>query len=88
MTWLRRIFGTNFPDPAAGQIWRSRHSGRAFRVQAVTRSDCGRLWHLDLQHETIDGVINPLAMRYYMPPWQWRAMLREEGRALDEWAGR
>jgi hypothetical protein len=79
--FLRRLFGLDFPDPAVGQVWRSRHSGRAVRVAAVALSDDGRLWHIDLQHEDEQGFI-PIPNSYYMHPPQWRRMLRDEGRAL------
>jgi hypothetical protein len=82
MMLLRRLFGLDFPDPATGQVWRSRHSGRAIRVQSVRRSDCGELWHVALQHDDGKGDFIPIAMDYCMYPAQWRRMLRDEGRVL------
>lgn len=82
MRFLRRLFGLDFPDPEAGQVWRSRHSGRAIRVDQVRRSDCGKLWHIYLQHETDNGQFTPLPLSYCMFPSQWRRMLRDEGRQL------
>ena len=82
MRFLRRLFGLDFPDPEAGQVWRSRHSGRAFRVDQVRTSDCGQLWHIGLQHETGNGEFNWMPLSYCMFPSQWRRMLRDEGRQL------
>jgi hypothetical protein len=82
MTFLRRLFGLDFPDPQDGQVWRSRHSGLAFRVQNVKRSDCGTMWHLSLHHEIHSGNFNGIGMEYVMYPAQWRRMLRDEGRQL------
>lgn len=88
MNWLRGILGTNFPDPAVGQVWRSTHSGRAFLVHSVERSDCGQMWHLSLQHETRDRPgFNMVPMSYYLDRSQWCAMLREEARTLEKTAG-
>lgn len=81
MSFLRRLFGLDFPDPAVGQVWRSRHSGRAVRVTEVRRSDCGRMWHIALQHQDGSGFI-AIPLSYCMFPKQWRRMLREEGRQL------
>lgn len=82
MSFLRRLFGLDFPDPAAGQVWRSRHSGRAIRVTSVLKSDCGSMWHIALQHEDGRGFI-PIGTDYHMFPYQWRRMLREEARTLE-----
>jgi len=79
---LRRLFGLDFPDPEAGQVWRSRHSGRAFQVESVRLSDCGELWHINLQHADEAGAFIPVGMSYCMFPSQWRRMLRQEGRVL------
>jgi hypothetical protein len=84
MKFLRKLFGLDFPDPQVGQVWRSRHSGRAFRVDRVQLSDDGTVWHVDKRHE-VNGGFNTIGMsysyyRYY--PNQWRRMLREEGRTL------
>ena len=73
--------GLDLPDPAVGQVWRSRHSGRAIRVAEVRRTDCGRMWHISLQHEDGHGFI-AIPMSYCMFPGQWRRMLRDEGRQL------
>lgn len=81
MTILQRLFGLYFPDPEVGQVWRSRHSGRAIRVAEVRRSDCGRMWHIALHHEDAGGFI-AIPMSYCMFPSQWRRMLRDEGRQL------
>lgn len=81
MNLLRRMFDLDFPDPAVGQVWRSRHSGRAIRVAEVRHSDCGSMWHIDLHHEDAGGFI-AIPMSYCMFPWQWRRMLRDEGRQL------
>lgn len=80
--FFRRLFGLDFPDPATGQVWRSQHSGRAIRVAKIRTSDCGKLWHIDLQHETDCGEFNPLPLSYCMFPAQWRRKLRIEGRKL------
>lgn len=82
MKFLRRLFGLDFPDPVVGQIWRSRHSGRAVRVKDVKLSDCGRFWHMSLSHEGDDGQFNPIGLSYCMRPSQWRRMLRDEARQL------
>lgn len=81
MKFLRRLLGLDFPDPAVGQVWRTRHSGRAVRVAGVQLSDCGRHWHIDLEHESDSGFI-AIPMAYCMFPAQWRRMLREDGREL------
>jgi hypothetical protein len=74
--------GLDLPDPAVGQVWRSRHSGRAIRVADVRRSDCGTMWHVGLQHEDERGFI-AIPLSYCMYPHQWRRMLRAEGRTLE-----
>jgi hypothetical protein len=44
MQWLRRFFRRDdVPAPAAGQHWRSGHSGRLMRVDRVRRTDWGGL---------------------------------------------
>ena len=83
MKWLRRILGTDFPDPQAGQVWRSKHSGRAFLVVSAERSDCGRMWHVSEQVEAREGEFTMIPMSRCMFPFQWRRMLREEGRVLQ-----
>jgi hypothetical protein len=80
--FLRRLFGLDFPDPEAGQVWRSRHSGRAIRISEVHLSDCGKLWHISVEHETSIGKFNAVPMSYCMFPGQWRWKLRDEGRRL------
>lgn len=84
MNVLRKLFGLDFPDPQVGQVWRSRHSGRAIRVADVRRSDSGNYWHLNLQHEGSDGEFIGIPMSYCMRPSQWRRKLRDEARDLIE----
>ncbi|MES2634039.1 MAG: hypothetical protein V4669_13780 [Pseudomonadota bacterium] len=81
MKWLRKLLGTDFPDPEAGQWWLSLNSLRSIRVVEVRCSDDGVGWFIDLQHQDNDGF-NPVAMTYYMSPGQWRRKLRDEGRIL------
>lgn len=81
MTWIRKLFGLDFPEPAVGQVWRSRYSGRAIRVDGVRRSDCGAMWFCDIATEERDGWSIPMFACMY--PSQWRRMLRREGRALE-----
>lgn len=89
MKFLRKLLGLDFPDPQVGQVWRSRHSGRAFRVTDVEPSDCGRMWHIDLQHEQKDGTYIPIGESYFMFRSQWRRWLRDEGRTLQvQWPRR
>jgi hypothetical protein len=82
MKWVRKLFGLDFPDPAVGQVWRSRHSGRAFRVTSVGRSDSGYLWEVGVHVELGPNALNPVGMTRYYCPRAWRAMLREECRVL------
>lgn len=83
MKWFRKLVGLDFPDPEAGQVWRSGHSGRAFRVKSVELSDCGSLWLLSLQSEVREGEFLPLANQLFMDSCQWREMLKDECRVLE-----
>lgn len=82
MTWLRKLFGLDFPDPAPGQLWRSRHNGRHFLVCDVRKSDDGRMFRISTHTEGPGGKLIGVAMIYTMYPDQWRRLLREDGREL------
>ena len=74
---LRRI-----PDPQPGDIWRSQHSGRAFRVEQVGLTDTGTLtW--DFCIETASGQFNMLPMTGYGRR-DWRLTVRDEKRVLEK----
>jgi hypothetical protein len=59
------------------------NSGRAVRVTDVRRSDCGKLWHVSMQHEDSRGFI-AIPMAYCFYPSQWRRKLSEERRVLED----
>ncbi len=95
MKWIRRLMGTDFPDPAPGQVWRSRHSREAFVIKDVRLSDNGKCWWVDWHPEMTEALgrfINggkdlpcppPMCDTWYIRPGRWRRMLREEGRVLE-----
>jgi hypothetical protein len=81
MTLFQRLFGLEFPDPAIGQIWRSRHSGRCIRVSEARVHDTGTIF-VTVQHDHGPGGAWGIGMQYAVGLNQWRARLREEARSL------
>lgn len=78
MTFLRRLFGLDFPDPKVGQVWRSRHSGRCMRVTDVHTMDTGPIVVSVITEDIAIGQ----TYAHGLDQWRWR--LREEARELIE----
>ena len=82
MKWLRRLLGTDFPDPQVGQVWRSRHSGRRIRVCEACVLDTGALM-VSVQHENANWHSGwGIGTYYCFGLGVWRRNLRDEAREL------
>jgi hypothetical protein len=83
MKFLRKVFGLDFPDPEAGQVWRSGFSGRLMKVDDVHVTDCGTpIIYVAHEHaDALDGWL--IAMHYCVGLDEWRRRLREERRVLQ-----
>jgi len=87
MRWIRKLLGTDYPNPAVGQVWRSGHNGEEMRVSDV---------HIDTQggvSVTVTRWIPSGSWTGLGPNWgigepycyglsQWRTRLRNEKRIL------
>lgn len=80
MRLIRHLLGTDFPAPVAGQVWRSRHSGRRMFVNDVETLDNGSVF-IYVEHEYEPGR-RSMADLYAIGLGQWRRRLRDEGREL------
>lgn len=78
MKILRKLFGLDFPPPAVGQVWRSRHSGSSMRVTGVDTMDTGTL----VVSVKTDDIAIGQAYAYGLDQWRYR--LRNESRELIE----
>lgn len=80
MKWLRKLLGTDFPDPVVGQVWRSRHSGQLMRVTGVRFSNGGTIF-VDAEHQYAPDAWT-VPHYYAIGIDDWRRSLREEAREL------
>lgn len=78
MKWLRKIMGTDFPDPQVGQVWRSRNSGRSIRVAEVEIMDDGTV-RVCVQYE-LHGVFAALS-----PGRRWSGIPDDYAYGLNAW---
>lgn len=87
MKWIRRLLGTDYPDPVVGQVWRSGNNGEEMRVHDVSVDTYGGLT-VTVTHWIPSGSWTGLGPSWGMGATyahglrQWRRHLRDEKRVL------
>jgi hypothetical protein len=84
MKWIRKLFGTDFPDPQVGQVWRCTRNGEFMRVADVHTHTSGTVFVTCTYWTTRTwGGLEPdwgIGDSYAVGLSNWRARLREESR--------
>jgi hypothetical protein len=83
--WLRKLMGTDFPDPVVGQVWRCARNNEFMRVSNVHVHTSGTVF-ISCHTWNTGHSWGPegwgMGDNYAMGLGEWRRRLREERRML------